>query len=297
VLAAYPQQQIGLGPQLKALPETKSVVSAGTQYEGLWFNARKPPLDSLNVRKAIAYAVDRQAIVDRVNKPIKADAEVMQSFAVPNFPQFYEPAFEQYKPDPAKVDELMKADGWAKGGDGYWAKGGKRASVQINTTAGNQARELVEQMLQSQLKDAGIELKINNTKAGTLFGQWLPGGNHQIGMYAQVATPDPTLCDIFCADQIPGPANNNSGQNYQFYGSPTLDKPWKASETEIDEAKLADLVKQGNRAVAEELPALPLYQKLTILLTSTKLAGPIGDNTTLGPFWNINEWGFAQAQQ
>jgi peptide/nickel transport system substrate-binding protein len=297
VQAAYPQQQIGLGQQLKGLPDTKYITNAGTQYEGLWFNARKAPLDSMNVRKAVAYAVDRQAIVDQLSKPIKPDAQVLQSFAVPNFPQFYEPVFEQYKPDLAKVEELMKADGYNKGADGYYAKNGKRASIQISTTAGNQGRELVEQLLQSQLKEAGIELKVNNTKAGTLFGQWLPQGVHQLAMYAQVATPDPTLCEIMCADQIPGPSNNNSGQNFQFYGSPTLDAPWKAAEKELDEAKLADLVKQGNKQIAEEMPALPLYQKLTILVTSNKLAGPIGDNTTLGPFWNINEWGFAQAQQ
>jgi peptide/nickel transport system substrate-binding protein len=291
VTAMQPQETLQMRQQLQAIPNAKFEINTGTSLEGLWFNARKPPLDSKNVRQAIGYAVDREAIVQQFMRPVMPEAQVLQALAQPDLPT-YSPAYEKYKPDQAKVDELMTADGWAKGADGIWAKGGQKISLEISTTAGNTRRELVQQLIQSQLKTAGFELKINNTQAGTLFGEWLPNGRHMIGMYAQVITPHPGFYEIVGSDQIPGPENDNSGQNNQFYGSPAIDTPWKAVDTELDVAKQTELVKQGNAALAEDVPLIPLYLRATIVAyDGSKVGGPIGTNATMGAFWNMNEWG------
>lgn len=290
VSAIYPQPQLELADQIKTLPDTKSEVTAGTTYEGLWFNAAKKPLDEKAVRQALAYATDREAIVSFLVAPLKDDAEVLHSFNLPNFPKFAGDPYKKYKRDLKKVDSLMTGAGWAKGSDGIWAKGGQKAQLEISTTAGNAGREKVEELLQSQWKEAGFDLKINNTKAGTLFGEWGPQGVFMIGMYAQVGTPDPGLCTVFCSKNIPSPANEMNGQNWTRLVSPALDKPLEAVDAELDEDERAKQAKKAMEVAAEEVPALPLYQKLTTLLWSTKIGGPVGDNVTLGPFWNINEW-------
>jgi peptide/nickel transport system substrate-binding protein len=290
VQAIQPQESIGIREQLQAIPNAKFLMQPAGLLEGLWMNAKKPPLDSKNVRQALAYAIDREQVVQQLLRPIWPEAPVLQALAVPSLP-YYSDAFGKYKHDQAKVDSLMTADGWQKGGDGIWAKGGKKASLEINTTAGNKRRELVEQLLQNQLKAAGFELKINNTQAGTLFGQWLPSGQHFIAMYAQVLSPAPGFCAIVCKDQIPSPANGNAGQNYQFYGSDAIDGPWAAAEKELDDAKLQQLIRQGNEALAEEVPLIPLYPRVQIVVyDQAKVAGPIQNNSVLGGFFNLNEW-------
>lgn len=292
VMAMYPQPQIELAQQLASLPDTKYTIEAGLTLEGLWFQTQKFPIDDVKVRQAIAYAVDRKAVLSQLITPIQKDAVVLQAFNAKSTQggKFFTPAYEKYAHDLKKVDELMTSAGWKKGADGIWEKGGKKADLEINTTAGNKGRELVEQLLQSQLKEAGFNLKIENTKAGTLFGQWLPEGRMFIGMYAQVLTPDPDMCVIFCSSQVPGPANNNAGQNFQFFKDPAVDKPWEAQLKELDVDKRAKLVRDGHEALAEAVPAIPLYQKPQALVWSTKLGGPIEDNSTLGPFYNMAEW-------
>lgn len=288
----YPQPQIGFEPaQVRSLPDTRYVSSSGLTLEGLWFNARKPPLDSANVRRAIAYAIDRDAIVNQLVRPIEPSAVPLQAFNAPQTQggRYFTPAFARYTRDLAKVQELMSADGWTRPPGGVWTKRGTRAALEINSTAGNKGRELVEQLLQSQLGDAGFEVRINNTKAGTLFGEWLPKGLHMIGMYAQVLTPDPDFCAIICGDQIPG-TGSGAGQNYQFFSDPAVDVPWKAQLRELDDARRAELVLQGHAALADAVPALPLYVKPQVLVWSAKLGGPIATNETLGPFWNMNQW-------
>lgn len=181
------------------------------------------------------------------------------------------------------------SDNSNEGGGGGGAK--ERAVITISTTAGNAAREQVEQLLQSQLKEAGFELKINNTDPDTLFGKWLPAGNFMVGMYAQVGTPDPGLCVIFCSQNIPTKANDNVGQNFTRTNVPALDGPLTAQDTEPDAAKRATLVKQASKIMAENNVSLPLYQKPTLLAyNSSALSGPIADNTVNGPFVNANEW-------
>jgi peptide/nickel transport system substrate-binding protein len=292
--AAYPQPQIGILDQFDENPDLTYEVNsgdAGNTYEGLWLNAKKFPLDSLNVRKALIYATDRQAIIDNLLIPSVREGEVLQSFVVPLFDQFTIPAFEQYTHDLQMVDTLMTEDGWEKNDDGIWEKGGKTASLQISTTAGNQGREQVEELLQSQWEEAGFDLKIKNPQADVLFGNWGPKGVFQVGMYAQVGTPDPGLCIIFCSNNIPTKKNGFVGQNWTRLTSDAIDTPWLASDRELDEAARIGFVRQGQTALADEVASIPLYVKPTVFVwDATKISGPLQDNPVNGPFFNMNLW-------
>jgi peptide/nickel transport system substrate-binding protein len=290
VAAFYPQAQLELA-QLKTEPNTKFDVNTSLSYEALWLNAQKPPLDDVNVRKALAYATDRDAIVKSLFDQVQPGIKAIQGFVTPGNKEWYTDPFKIYTQNQSKVDELMKASGYAKGTDGFWAKNGKKVSLQISTTAGNKRRELTEQLLQSQWKSAGFDLTFNNTKAGTLFGEWGPQGVFQIALYAQVpASTDPGLCNVFCSENIPTPSNK-SGTNWTRLASPAIDAPWKAVDKELDNSKRKDDVEKGQQALADELPGLPIDPFPDVLIyNSAKLHGPIDHNFAFGPFVNVNQW-------
>ena len=286
----YPQAQLELA-QLKTLPNTKFDVNTSLSYEALWFNTSKPPLDNLDVRKALAYATDRDAIVNSLFGPVQPGIKAINGFVTPGNKEWYTDPFKIYKADQAKVDQHMKAAGYTKGSDGIWTKGGKPATLEISTTAGNKRRELTEQLLQSQWKAAGFNLTTNNTKAGTLFGEWGPKGVFQIALYAQVPpSTDPGICSTFCSENIPT-TENPSGQNWTRLASSKIDEPWKQVDKELDASKRKDLVDKGQQALADELPGLPIDPFPDVLIyNSAKLNGPIDHNFAFGPFWNMNEW-------
>jgi peptide/nickel transport system substrate-binding protein len=286
----YPQAQLELA-QLKTLPDTKFDVTTSLSYEALWFNTTKDPLNDVNVRKALAYATNRDTIVESLFGSVQPGIKAINGFVTPGNKQWYTDPFKIYTQNQAKVDELMKASGYAKGGDGMWAKGGKPVTLAISTTAGNKRRELTEQLLQSQWKTAGFTLTFNNTKAGTLFGEWGPKGVYQLALYAQVPpSTDPGICSTFCSENIPTAANA-SGQNWTRLASDKIDTPWKAVDKELDETKRKDQVIQGQKALADELPGLPVDPFPDVLIyNSAKLHGPIDHNFAFGPFVNVNEW-------
>jgi peptide/nickel transport system substrate-binding protein len=266
-------------------------VSFGNQFEGLWINADQFPMDSQAVRQAVAYATDREAIVEQVVVPSINEGRVLESFIVPTFRNFYEPAFEQYTPDPAQVDQLMTGDGWEKNGSGTWEKGGKTASFEVNTTAGNESRARTLQLWQSQLEQVGFDVTIKPLDADLFFGDRLPKGQFTVGLFASVGTPDPGLCVIFCSENIPKKSNKFSGQNVTRTDDEAIDSTWEAVDVTLDEAERVNQAKAGQTALAEYVASIPLFQTPTMFIwNAEKLGGRIEDNTVMGPFFTMNEW-------
>jgi peptide/nickel transport system substrate-binding protein len=290
VSAAYPLPQTGMLDEFDKAG-LQYQVGFGNQYEGLWLNAAQWPLDSQAVRQALLYATDRQAIVDQVVKPSVRQGRVLQSFIVPSFPQYYAPAFDEYTHNVQKVNDLMTGDGWTKGSDGIWAKSGRKATLTVSTTAGNESRELTEQLWRSELQQAGFDVKIKNASPDLLFGKLVPHGQFGVGLYAQVGTPDPGLCVVFCSQNIPTRKNGYVGQNYTRLSSSSIDRPWQAVDQQLDPTQRATSAKQGQSALADEAVSIPLYQVPTVFVYDGKrIGGPLQDNTVEGPFWNLEQW-------
>ena len=68
---------------------------------------------------------------------------------------------------------------------------GDRLSLELMTTAGNRSRETVQQVLQSQWRKLGIEVRIRNEPARVLFGQTLKQRQYTgMAMYAWISAPE-----------------------------------------------------------------------------------------------------------
>jgi peptide/nickel transport system substrate-binding protein len=204
-------------------------------------------------------------------------------------------AFANYKLDLSKVNELMGKAGFAKGSDGIWAKGGKKAAFAVNTTAGNKRRELTEQVLQQQLKTAGFDMSIQNMKAGDLFGDALPKGDYTFAIYAQNLTAiAPGLCTLFCSSNIPTAANGNSGQNWTRSSVPDADPLLQKVDSSLDDNERMTAGKQADDVLATNVVSLPLDPLPDILIWNKKVLGPVQDNPVESMFWNLDQWGIQQ---
>jgi peptide/nickel transport system substrate-binding protein len=290
VVAAYPLPQTGMLDQLDEKSNLKYTVNYGNQYEALWINAKSFPLNSKAVRQAIAYATDRQVIADQIVKPAIREGRVLQSFIVPTYKQFYKPSFARYDPNQSKVEELMTGDGWKKQG-GVWTKNGKKAQFTVSSTAGNESRGLTMQIWQSQLEQAGFDVKIKTPSSDVLFGSQLPKGRYDVALYAAVGTPDPGQCFQFCSENIASKKNGFSGLNTTFTKSGAIDQLWKEVDVDLDTNARVAAAQQGQDAIADDVSSIPLFQTPTVFIFDTdRLGGNLIDNTTMGPFFTMNEW-------
>ncbi len=290
---------IGPQPQLDAIDAInagglpgKSVVDAATgNVEALWINNSVKPFDDVAVRQAFAYAIDRDAIVNKLFGGLGVKKAV-NSLNPPMLAAFSNPdAFSNYKLDLAKVSSILTGAGYAKGSDGIWAKGGQKLSFVLKSTAGNKRRELTESVLQTQLKAAGFDMTIANQKAGDLFGTQLPAGDFTVALYAQTATTlNPGLSTTFLSTNIPSAANGNSGQNWTRTNIPALDPLLSTVDVETDTTKRAAAAKAADDLMAKEVVSLPLDPLPNLGFYGDKVSGDFSVNVVLGPWWNINTW-------
>ncbi|MEU0932889.1 peptide ABC transporter substrate-binding protein [Embleya sp. NPDC005971] len=294
--ALYPTPQLDVLSQINSLGGSANmqVETRTGNLQALWMNNSTFPFDSPAVRQALAYSIDRGAIVHKLFGSLGVAAPA-QSFLSPLVSAFASEDFAGYRRDPAKVQQIMTAAGWAKNGDGIWAKDGRAAQFTIVSLAGNQSRELTEQILQSQLRQAGFKMTIKNTSAANLFGKVAPAGDFQLGLWTLTDTfPEPTLDATLASTSIPGAVEGSSGINFIRAKIPGLDELLRRVRTEVDETARIQASRQAEKLIAESVPSLPLGAVPNILLTGKGVGGPISINPVQGPFWNLAEWGLAK---
>ena len=294
--AIYPQPQIDVVDAIKAgLPDSNTSYQSKTAaIEALWFNLGKPPFDSKVFRQAIGYAIDRDAIANKlfgalgVTKAVNSlNPSVIADYSDPQ-------AWSMYKPNLDKVSELMSGDGWVTGSDGIWTKDGRRAAFTIITTAGNKRRELTEQIIQPMLKAAGFDMTIQNKSLDDLLNA-MSAGNYQVILLGQTLTGiTPGLCSILCTENIPGPSNDNHGNNWSYASVPSADVQMRIVDTSLDDNARKEAAHKADDILADYNVALPLDPLPDILIWNKKVVGPISDNPIEGMFWNIDQWGVKQ---
>lgn len=292
VQALYPSPQLDAISQIKAgVPNTNVKVDAeSSNLEALWMNDTAFPFDSQAVRTAFVYSIDRQQIVERLYGELGV-ATPAQSFLSPLVSAYAGDDFSRYGLDLDRVGALMTGDGWVKNSDGIWAKGGRAAEISIVSLAGNKRRELTEQVLQSQLKDAGFSLTIANTTPADLFGNVAPKGDFQLGLWTIVDTfPEPALSASFLSSSIPSQANGYSGINFMRASIPGLDDLLNTVDTAVDPSVRLKASLAADELIAQNVPSLPVAAVPNILMTSTSVGGDLSINPAKGPFWNIEEW-------
>lgn len=226
-------------------------------YEHIDLNLENPLLKDKRVRQALLYGIDRNAISQKLFEGKQPVADTQTSPLDPT----YTDDVRKYAYDPKKAAELLDAAGFSelRGGVRH-TRDGERLSLEMTTTAGNRVRELVQQVLQSQWRQIGVEVRIRNEpprvfSAETLNRRKISG----MAMYAWYSSPENVPRTTLHSEEIPTAENGWRGQNYPAFRNAEMDATLEAMETELDAAKRQALAARMQQIYAEELPILPLY--------------------------------------
>jgi peptide/nickel transport system substrate-binding protein len=226
-------------------------------YEHLEPNLDSPILGDLRVRQALLYALDR----DSINQQLFAGKQTVALSNVNPLDWMFTADVPQYSYDPARAAALLDEAGWHEGPEGWRAnEAGDRLAFTLMSTAGDRSRELVEQVLQSQWADVGIDVSIQNQPARVLFGETIqqrkfPG----LALFAWLSAPESVPRTTMHSTMIPSEANNWQGQNAAGYSNPDVDALIDAMEVELDREKRGQMWIELQRIYAEQLPAIPLW--------------------------------------
>ena len=286
----YPQPQLDLVSEVKAITDVENELNFGLSFEHLDFNFKNEHLKVKEVRQAIAKALDRDAIVKRTVGQFDPRAKVLNNrLYVNNQPEYRDNGAGYTRRDLPGAERLLQQAGYAKGADGIYAKGGRKLSLRISTTSGNKLREDQLVLIQSQLKEAGIDIRIDNCPSTCLFGDRLPSGNFDIANFAWVSSPfasgNKAIYETVNEDAGAG------GSNYGAYSNPEVDRQMGAAIAELDEDKTSDAWNNVDKAIWEDMATIPLYQKPTFLAIRNTFANVHDNASQYGPFWDSANFG------
>ena len=256
-------------------------------YEHIDVRLDNPLLADARVRQAILMAIDRKAISEKL---FEGKQPVADSGISPLDPMF-DPNGKKYAYDPAAAKALLDEAGFKEIRNGVRQNAkGERFSIELATTAGNRIREQVAQVIQSQLRGVGIELRIK-AEPPRLFSESLNRRTFTgLAMYAWVSAPQGVPHSTLYSTEIPTEKNGWSGQNYPGYASPAMDKAIDAAEHELDEKKRRALFGEIQRIHSEDLPVLPLFFRVDPFVFPKQLKGVTPTGTLNSSTLWVEQW-------
>lgn len=166
-----------LDPDLVSLTSSETVTvdsRPGDVYDHLGLNLLDSHLAKPEVREAIAYAVDKGAIVSQVYEPLVGTVLPEQglgnSYWLPGQPGYvdHQEGYAGHQVDKAKA-KLEEAGYEAGSGGVYSHPDDGRLTVRAATTGGNRLREQELDLVAAQLGEVGIEVRIENVPGGLFF--------------------------------------------------------------------------------------------------------------------------------
>ena len=168
---------------------------------------------------------------------------------------------------------------------------GERLQLDLMTTAGNKSRELVQQVLQSQWRSVGIDIRIRNEPARVFFGETVGRRKFpHMAMYAWISAPESVPRTTLHSTMIPSADNGWSGQNYPGFANKAMDKALDDAEVVCDEEPNKAVWRDLQRIYAEELPAIPLYFRANPFIMPKWLKGVVPTGHQFATTLWIEDW-------
>ena len=282
---------IGLPPDTTLPDELADISTAtydiqpGAGWENLTFNTARFPFDDARVRRAVAYAVDRDTLVDVV---LRGQVPRLDSTLLPSQKPYHHAVFDRYRANPERVEALMRDAGFVRDSHGTWARAGRPARVVLTTTIGNPLRLKSVQLVASQLEEAGFAPEILMAKPEVFFASIVTRGRYDIAMYSFSQGLDPSQSKFFACSEV-ATAPNWAGKNNFKYCRPELDAMLADADRELDVPRRAAITREITERLATDVPALPLYQQPDTLAWNRRLQG-VRPNAMGRHLWNIDAW-------
>ena len=247
-----------------------------SDYRGILFNFNNPYWqENRDIIPAICYAIDRQAIVDAVLL-----GQGMPAYGPLQRNVYNNEDVEHYDYNPEKAVEILESVGCVKGADGIYTRNGAPLSFVISVGAGDQVRVDMAQAAAQQIREIGIDCKVEIPTRVDWNGQMA----YLIGWGSPFDADDHTY-KVF---------GTGKGANYSGYSNEAVDRY-------LTQARGSDDPQVRSEAYArfqDELAKDPAYAFICYIdadyVADSSIQG-ISTETVMGHhgvgiFWNIAEW-------
>jgi peptide/nickel transport system substrate-binding protein len=236
---------------MRGSPGLETVSGPGSNVWYLNFNAQDPVLRDKRVRQAVAFSMDKPAIVAAL---WRGHARLADTLLPPgDWARADDEELAQYPHAPARAAALLESAGYPAGKDGVRV----RLTLKIST---DETTRLLAAVLQEQLRAAGIALNIRSAEFGTFYSDVTKGAFQMYILKWLGSNEDPDIFRyMYSSDSFPP-----KGANRGHYVNARIDAllgnaaAETGPETEVQARRRAEYV-EVQKILAEEMPSVPLW--------------------------------------
>ena len=221
---------------LRKDPKLNVFTAVGGNWRNLTFNLAKEPFSDKNLRKAVAFALDRKEMLERVefNEGIIAHGPIS-----PPMGGFYDPAFETGKN--GQYHDLEQARALMK-----QAKYDGREVLLLSGNAGTPPR--LSEVVQAQLAKIGIKVRIELADAPTFRRRWLQEKQWDLVQLQWDADLDPD-------ETVYPELHSGEAWNAGRWANKDFDRAVELARSENDFKKRKKAYDDAVKAILEDTPA------------------------------------------
>ena len=250
----------------------KTYVARDQQHNKYWFppgnivalylNLSKAPFNTLAVRQAISYAIDRNAISTQAEvgyEPVASPTGLVlpanQSYVSPEYQNL------QFTLDKTKAQQTLEAAGYKKDSKGIYADtSGKELTFNMNVVSGWTDWDQAVQIMSQNLNAIGMDV----TENAISFNDYIAAlANGTFDTAISWTNPGPTPYYIFfsmLASSNTAPVGQQAPSNYERWSDPTTDQLLSQYAGSTDANVQKQAIQGLEKIMVEQLPTIPLVE-------------------------------------
>jgi len=230
----------------------------------LWFNHDQEPLDDVRLRRALAYGMNKEAII---NAAIDGHGEPAHGILPPVMWGYYENIEDHaYTYQPDKAAELLDEAGWElPEGEDVREKDGETLSLTLMVTPDQEVMRTSE-MLQAQYRELGVEIEIDTYEWGTLM-EYLSEGRHDLSIVGYSSTDPDWLYQIFHSEEA------GVGLNWAFVRDEEMDELVEGIRYTLDEEERREYAEEAQIRAIDNAHWAPIYRSDQYIAVHERVEG------------------------
>lgn len=249
-------------------------------YTYLGYNLKDPRFQDPRVRRAIAHAIDKKAIIEGVLLGLGRPA----TGPFPPESWAYNPQVKDYVYDPEKAKHLLEAAGWKdRDGDGILEKDGRPFEFTLMTNQGNRERAKVAELIQQFLARVGIRVHIKIVEWQAFLHEFIDKRRFEAIILGWSLGRDPDVYDIWHSSKT------REGEfNFISYQNPEVDRLLEEGRRTCDQQRRKEIYWKIHEILAQDQPYTFLYYPDALPIVHKRFQGI--QPTALGIWYNFPEW-------
>ena len=239
--------------QAETLGDDYNIVQGSMNLvHAMYLNSAYEPLSKTEVRQALCYAVDRDAINNFI---FGGKSHIIGSHMIPAMSKYYEPEAETvYSYDPEKAKELLADAGYADGFD-----------LEITVPSSYSQHVDSAQIIADELSQVGINVTLNQVEWSTWLQDVYKGGNFQATVIGFDGTLAPSDWLKKCV--------TDDAKNFMHYSNTEYDDVFNTAYTTVDDDVKVENYKKAQMILAEDAAAVYIEDPANLVAVSKKFGG------------------------